>query len=219
MDIVKLLEENGKDLIQSDLDMLQEELNTGDYSKEYVKRGKGLIELLQAGEDLDSSLSAAQAPSASSPMEKTVMTGGPGGQLSPFNQPLPQESLAEQFERHLCAMRRSESYHQQFRNFIERDPALDETFISKHIDLFEDWELDTVVSIKPLSEEFLERHFDRLNPAKISLYQTFSEEFFIRHYSQLDIGAVLTKGPNSWRKKESRSQHLDVFLRLKGIRI
>ena len=216
MDIVKLLEENGKELILDDLDMLEEELNTGDYNKEYVRRGKELIELLRTGECSGGSLSAVQTPSVPSSTGKTTITDG---QLSPFNQPLPQESPAEQIERNLCAMRRSKNYHQQFRSFIEGDPALDETFISKHIDLFEDWELDTVVSVKSLSEEFLERHFDRLNPAKISLYQTFSEEFFIRHYSQLDIGAVLAKGPNSWRKKESRSQHLDVFLRLKGIRI
>ena len=35
----------------------------------------------------------------------------------------------------------------------------------------------------------------------------------------MDAEIVLTKGKNDWRKKENRSAQLDVFLRLKGIKI
>ena len=39
------------------------------------------------------------------------------------------------------------------------------------------------------------------------------------HFSKMDAEIVLTKGKNDWRKKENRSAQLDVFLRLKGIKI
>ena len=59
----------------------------------------------------------------------------------------------------------------------------------------------------------------QLDAEKIARYQLFSEKFFIKHFSQLDAEIVLTKGKNDWRKKENRSAQLDVFLRLKGIKI
>jgi hypothetical protein len=41
----------------------------------------------------------------------------------------------------------------------------------------------------------------------------------MKHYSQMDATIVLTKGKNEWRKKEKRSKQLDVFLRLKGVKL
>ena len=70
-----------------------------------------------------------------------------------------------------------------------------------------------------MPEEFLEKYFGALNKDKIARYQCFSESFFMKHYSQLDATVVLTKGKNEWRKKENRSKQLDVFLRLKGVKI
>ena len=54
---------------------------------------------------------------------------------------------------------------------------------------------------------------------KIARYQLFSEGFFMKHYAQLDVNIVLGHGKNEWRKKENRSKQLDVFLRLKGVKI
>ena len=54
---------------------------------------------------------------------------------------------------------------------------------------------------------------------KIARYQIFSESFFMKHYAQMDATVVLTKGKNEWRKKEKRSKQLDVFLRLKGVKV
>lgn len=35
----------------------------------------------------------------------------------------------------------------------------------------------------------------------------------------MDAEIVLTKGKNDWRKKGNRSSQLDVFLRLKGVKL
>ncbi len=75
------------------------------------------------------------------------------------------------------------------------------------------------MSAKPLSEAFLEKYFAELDAEKIARYQTFSEAFFIKHFAKLDPSLVLEKGKNEWRRKENRSTQLDVFLRLKGVRI
>jgi hypothetical protein len=76
-----------------------------------------------------------------------------------------------------------------------------------------------MLTIIPLEEGFLEKYFGALDKDKISRYQCFSEGFFIKHYSQLDATVVLTKSKNEWRKKENRSKRLDVFLRLKGVKL
>ena len=98
-------------------------------------------------------------------------------------------------------------------------PDVNEAFIDQNIVFFMPWELSAILMTMNLSEAFLEKYFASLDAEKIARYQLFSEKFFIRHFSQLDAETVLTKGKNDWRKKENRSAQLDVFLRLKGIKI
>ena len=71
----------------------------------------------------------------------------------------------------------------------------------------------------PFSEAYLEQYFDILDSKMIALYQLFSEDFFMRHYSELDTETVLSKGINPWRDKSARSKQLEVFLRIKGVKL
>ncbi|NLE21088.1 MAG: hypothetical protein GX623_09770 [Clostridiales bacterium] len=96
---------------------------------------------------------------------------------------------------------------------------INEAFLDAHFTLFQPWEMGAVVSVIPLGEAFLEKYFTELDPEKIARYQAFSEVFFMKHFAKLDPSLVLEKGRNEWRKKENRSTQLDVFLRLKGVRI
>jgi len=41
----------------------------------------------------------------------------------------------------------------------------------------------------------------------------------MRHYSELDTETVLSKGVNPWRDKSARSKQLEVFLRIKGVKL
>ena len=70
-----------------------------------------------------------------------------------------------------------------------------------------------------MGEDFIEKYFGALDHDKIARYQQFSEVFFMKHFSQMDYTIVLEHGKNEWRKKENRSKQLDVFLRLKGVKI
>jgi hypothetical protein len=85
--------------------------------------------------------------------------------------------------------------------------------------VFQSGELESILMVMTLSEDFLDKYFSSLDADKIARYQLFSEKFFIRHYAQMDAEIVLTKGKNDWRKKENRSTQLDVFLRLKGVNL
>ena len=96
---------------------------------------------------------------------------------------------------------------------------IDADFLDKNFALFDNWEIDAIVSVKQLNEEFLEKYFGVINHDKIARYQLFSEGFFMKHFSQMDVSVVLERGKNEWRKKENRSKQLDVFLRLKGVKI
>lgn len=116
-------------------------------------------------------------------------------------------------------MRTASNYKTRFKQYLADHLDMDEAFIDKNIALFLPWELDAILRTRPLSETFLEKYFSSLNAEKIARYQLFSEKFFIKHFSQFDAEIVLTKGKNEWRKKEKRSAQLDVFLRLKGVKI
>lgn len=105
------------------------------------------------------------------------------------------------------------------RDLLTICPYADEKFIDENIDLFTPDELDTLLKIRLFSEAFLEKYFMTLDHETLAKSQTFSEEFFIAHYADLDAQTVLRKGINEWRDRAKRSTKLDVFLRIKGVRL
>ncbi|MBE6036080.1 MAG: hypothetical protein E7223_00435 [Clostridiales bacterium] len=96
---------------------------------------------------------------------------------------------------------------------------VDTAFLDAHFNLFDEWEINTILMIKQVDESFLEKYFCSLDPKKISRYQKFSESFFMHHFNQLDADLILKRGLNEWCAKENRSKQLDVFLRLKGVKL
>jgi hypothetical protein len=125
----------------------------------------------------------------------------------------------ELFKEDLANLRHLSSYKSEFKKFIASHELVDADFVDKNYGLFEAWEIGAIISVKQMGEPFLEKYFGALDLDKVARYQEFSEQFFVKHFSQLDATIVLTKGKNTWRKKENRSKQLDVFLRLKGIKL
>jgi hypothetical protein len=125
----------------------------------------------------------------------------------------------ELFKEDLANLRHLSSYKSEFKKFIASHGLVDSDFVDNNYGLFEAWEIGAIISVKQMGEPFLEKYFGALDLDKVARYQEFSEQFFMKHFSQLDTVIVLTKGKNAWRKKENRSKQLDVFLRLKGIKI
>ena len=115
------------------------------------------------------------------------------------------------------AIRKDKIYKTRFKDYVEKNSKIDSKFVDDNYSFFESWELDAVISVKQMGEEFLEKYFGALDHDKIARYQIFSESFFMKHWPALDPDIVLEHGKNDWRKKENRSKQLDVFLRLKGV--
>ena len=213
MEVLDILKKNGSELYPEDLSFFEAELDTGDYSIEYIDACKKLIGEIRAWKKQATAQSSGDSGIPGNVfVDKAKLTPG-------VAKPLTEQERLVQYTHDLGQMRTASNYKTRFKQNLADHPDINEAFIDKNISLFTPWELEAFLMTMQLSEAFLEKYFTSLNAEKIARYQLFSEKFFIRHFSQMDAELVLTKGKNDWRKKENRSAQLDVFLRLKGIKI
>lgn len=238
MEILKILQESADSLILEDLDFFETELATGEgYDELYIKRCRVKIDLIRrwmAGE-IDSPIEEEiavieqtdgieKAPAEKYmishkgkknkgivvALDKVVPEGA--GPIIPGLSPI------QQIKADLQVLRGKSGYKSEFKKYAKASTIIDAEFLDKNYSLFNSWELDAIVSVKQLGEEFLEKYFGALDHDKIARYQLFSESFFMKHFAQMDADIVLERGKNEWRRKENRSKQLDVFLRLKGVK-
>lgn len=222
MDILEILKSSKEDIYLEDLEFFETELATGDYAEGYIAECREQIELVRkwlcgAAEESTPQAEKSNAPAKQS---KTSLAMGIHDVAPEAANPVaaamsPEKTILADIK----VMRESDGYKAQFKKYVQSRAELDAAFVDSHYSFFLPWELDAIVSVKQLGEAFLEKYLGALDKSKISRYQYFSESFFMKHYSQLDAAIVLTKGKNDWRKKENRSTQLDVFLRLKGVRL
>ena len=220
MNIKEILLTQEAELLDIDLDCLEEQLETGDYDYHYAKSCKATIAAIrqkrrQAVEQ--------QRQSQRKPSEKPELPQIPLGELSPHSAPSqsagrPALSKDQQVMSAIEATRVGDGSQSAFIKLVRNTPELDERFVKAHINELSKSELSTLIERMSFSEEFLEQYFPTLDHNAIARWQTFSEEFFIKHFTDLSATTVLKQGKNSWRKKENRSNKLDAFLRLKGVR-
>ncbi len=223
MDILKILEDSGNDLYPEDLDFFETELDVcEDFDPDYISKCKSIIYSLRrwmyGNEDV-----AQEETSANGSNRKKLDTGISVSisDLAPkeANPVLASLSSAEIIRMEIISLRELKSYKTEFKKYVGQKEEIDAQFVDAHYSMFRPWELNAIISLKQMPEEFLEKYFGALDHDKIARYQKFSEGFFMKHYSQMDPEVVLKHGKNEWRKKESMSKQLEVFLRLKGIRI
>ena len=221
MDILKILEYSGKDLYLEDLDFFETELATGGpYDAAYQAQCKSKMKQLRAWLSRDKAED--KKPQDEKKDDKT-----PGGLVVDIVDLAPKEanpvaaSLTpeQMIFKDITAMREVSSYKTNFKKYVAEKAEIDAAFVDAHYSFFQPWELDAIISVKQMGEEFLEKYFGAIDHDKIARYQQFSEAFFMKHFSQMDCTVVLEHGKNEWRKKENRSKQLDVFLRLKGVKI
>lgn len=218
MDILKILTESAESLISEDLDFFITELETGSYEASYIQQCKDQIALLRTWHKAD--IGAAKAKNNADKI------GVPDGVLINTDQLAPEQvnSLAqlspiEKTRVELKRLRVQNNYKSAFKAYIKNSAFIDADFVDTNYGMFLAWEINAIISVKQMGEPFLEKYFGALDWDKISRYQLFSESFFMKHFAQLNTELVLEKGKNKWRKKENRSKQLDVFLRLKGVKI
>ena len=139
--------------------------------------------------------------------------------LSPFNDvKVPEKSPFEVVSADIAVIRRAEKRKSLFREYLVKQPLLDEGLVDDYFSFFDEWEMGAILDGRQMSEEFLDKYFDSLDADCIARKQLFSEEFFMKHFNGMNADLVLNKGKNPWRAKGARSSKLDTFLRLKGVR-
>ena len=220
MEILKILEDQGKNLYLEDLEFFETELATGgEYEETYISQCNEKIKQLRAWLNGGDSEKDVKQDKKSDGAPKGLVVGI--GDLAPKEaNPVAASMTPEQIIfNDIKAMRDVSSYKTSFKKYVAGKAEIDAAFVDVHYAFFQPWELDAIVSVKQMGEDFIEKYFGALDHDKIARYQQFSEAFFIKHFSQLDASIVLEHGKNEWRKKENRSKQLDVFLRLKGVKI
>lgn len=217
MEIKEILTTQADELLDIDIDVLNEELDTGCYALAYKKECKALIDAIARKRALARSSKSAQVIEPDTQL--TIRTLHPSA-LSPYSPPDERdEERGDNLECDLAAIRKSSKKVSEFKAYIERHPFINEDYIDANFSLFEPQERSALLGIRKFSEPFLEKYFDSLDHNALARHQEFSEEFFMSHFSDLDPRIVLEDGINAWKGKDSRSSKLDVFLRLKGVRL
>lgn len=216
MDILEILKKSGKDLYPEDLDFFETELATGgQYTAKYQTECRSLINQIRNWQKGDAPAVATQTPKGKTTgIEVDISEIAPKEANPAMDMPQDQRLFLD-----ISKMRDESSYKTRFKKRIEDADFVDAAFVEKHFSFFKEWELNAILSVKQMGEAFLEKYFGALDHDKIARYQLFSEAFFMKHFTQMDYTIVLQHGKNEWRKKESRSKQLDVFLRLKGVMI
>ena len=216
MDILKILEENEKDLCLEDLEFFKTELNTGGYSTDYrIKCFELLFQIKQ--KFINKSNSDENKENKNSDFN-VLLDQSELNKNTPNDKKItksPEEVV--QFE--ISILRKKEDYKSDFLSYIENHDNMDEIMIDKIFKFFKEEELEYLLEAKKFTEDFLEKYFSELNTNYISRYQFFSEEFFMKHFSELNTNIVLVKGINPWKNKSKRSSKLTIFLKLKGVTI
>ena len=220
MEILKILEDSGKDLYLEDLAFFETELATGGhYDAAYQAQCRSKIKELRAW--LSGNATEDEKPQKKKD-DKTPagLVVGIGDLAPKDSNPVAAALTPEQMIfKDITAMREVSSYKTNFKKYVAEKAEIDAAFVDTHYSFFQPWELDAIVSVKQMGEDFIEKYFGALDHDKIARYQKFSEAFFMKHFSQMDVCVVLEHGKNEWRKKENRSKQLDVYLRLKGINL
>lgn len=209
MNVLKILQNNGKDLLPSEIELLHTQLATGDYTEDYKKQCKSmLIELENWAKE-----------ATKSPKKKRKEIPTPVRHPDAILPTAPDSPPERQVEIALQKMRTEKDYKAQFKHYVNSTNFIDEDFLQKNFSLFREHEMDVLLSCIKLSEAFLEKHFSLLNPKMIALHQKFSENFFMKHFEELPVETTLTRGVNSWKEMSARSTQLSVFLRIKGVQL
>ena len=205
MDVLKILKENRDEILYSELEMLEVALHTGEYTEAQISEAESILNQLRN----ELSPKKTEAP-AETPLVQPV---------PPMPNPANPPDQLTLIKKQLSILRLTDNSKQAFRKFVQTTPAIDVAFLAGHLDIFQDYELDELLSFRQLGENLLEQYWSILNKTVIAKCQLFSEDFFIKHFADLPATAVLKNGVNPWRKKKDRSPKLTMFLKLKGVTI
>ena len=138
MEVLDILKKNGAELYPEDLAFFEAELDTGDYSIEYIDACKKLIGEIRAWKK-----QATAQNSGDSGIPGNVFVDK--DKLAPgAAKPLTEKERLSQITHDIAQMRTASNYKTRFKQYLADHPALDEAFIDQNIALFMPWELDAI---------------------------------------------------------------------------
>lgn len=223
MEILELLNNNSEELLDEDLDAFETEVRTNPEYRDAYKKAV-ISKILQLrnwrkGERDKAILKKKEAQKKEHEKQSPYISISeltPDGVAKPE---VKEKNMTESIFAAIAAMRKKDSYKEEFNKYITDNTLFSQQFVESNMDFFEPWEVSEMLQFVAFDEAFLEKYFDILDHNKISRYQLFSEEFFIKHFDDMSTNITLKESINPWRPKSERSKHLQIFLRLKGIKI
>lgn len=211
MDILSILQDKSNTLYRDDLDYFITELDTNDYDIDYINKCKKIIDKLKKANVGEETIEVYD--DAQSKIVKTYVGVLSKGQLKEQNMDL----IADQFKKDMELIRNNRDYKKLFKKYSKNKDVVCEKLIDENFNFFNEYEISVLLKSNQFSENFLEKYFNVLPHDLIAKTQKFSESFFMKHFINLDTRLVLQNGINDW--KDNRSEQLETFLRLKGVRI
>lgn len=217
MDVMEILKQSSTDLLPDELEMLVTELDTGEYAADYISACKTLIQEIRNRSHKEPEPASRTKTTPGSAKRSPDSSSSRPASISAVTLPsIPPEKIVSS---DLQRMRTERDYKNTFKKYVKTSSIINEAFIVSQFSLFKEWELSAMLSCIMFSEDYLENYFGILDHKMIAQYQLFSESFYMRHFADLDAETVLSKGVNPWRDKAQRSNHLDMFLRIKGVKL
>ena len=207
MDIYKILTEDSDSVLMEDLNFFEIELATGNYEKEYVDKCLQLINDIRTFR----MIKFKQSISNEKPDTNSTTETNPKNQTS--------VSSNDFIKKQIIQYRSYSNYNAFMLLQLLKDNNVGEAYIDKNFDFFQPYEMNVLLQSIDFSEKFIEKYMNLLDCKIVSKYQLFSEEFFMKHFDKLNYTLVLKQGKNPWKNKNARSTKLNVFLKLKGIKI
>ena len=211
MDIYEILKSENDSLSFDELKYLEDELLIGHYNVTYVGKCYDLIKQIK---DSKKNKESRKYRVTRQTLQGLLISS------SDLNIYEETESLTleETIIKNLETFRGTKEFKTKLENMI-KTLEINEEVIEKIYKEFRKSELDIFVKNIQFSEMFLEKYIDDLDIEGISKYQLFSEEFFQKHYQKFNADYVIKHSKNEWVKKGNMSKKLEIFLKLKGVKL
>ena len=217
MDIKEILSDPNTNLSLDELDMLETELDTGDFDYRYVAECKKIID------DLRKLIKRSYIPKDKEvtpekdfEVKKTILVSRK--ELLDNNVTGFTGTDEERFRKVMSYYRETQgvSKAEDLVLSLKSEELFNEEFICGKIDYFTDEEKEIIFGNIQVKEELLEKNFFSIGGELIAKTQKFSEGFYMKYFDNIPY-KMINKENNEWINPKNRSQKLTVFLRLKGI--
>ena len=211
MDIYKFLKDEETNLSFDELQFLEDELLIGNYDVNYIKKCKEKIGMIKnKKKDKESKKYGVSYEDLQGLLIESsdLLESDEEDELS----------IDEKFINMVVKIRGTKEFEEKIMEIIKK-LDIKEDFIDKNFSFFKKGEITYLCENISFSEYFLEKYINELDKNTISKFQYFSEDFFQKYYRFFNANIVLNNGVNEWRNKDKMSKKLEIFLKLKGVKL